>query len=371
MQKSKIKNRVAYRGLLNLLFLIFILKLIFILPGCGKKADPRAPVRYIPGAVKDLVARQKENRVLLSWKMPEENEDGTPIKDLVGFLILRAEILEGTGECRCKYKRRAMIYLERPEPAIIKDGTVTFLDKGEDLSPPGLIYGKTYGYKVFSMNRSKILSKEREARVTLSVPPGPPEGFMAIAGEGKVTLSWSPPIKRSDGTELTDLKGYNIYRTRERGVYGDEPVNSGLILSLTYLDQGLQNNKTYYYIVKAVNNLTPPWNEGPPSEEISVTPQKMTPPAPPKRVIAVPAEGKIFLTWDENTEPEVAGYKVYRSLTPKTGFTLLTHEPIIKTTFTDPDVVSNTRYYYRVTAIDNAIKPNESLPSEEVEAEIK
>jgi len=186
-----------------------------------------------------------------------------------------------------------------------------------------------------------------------------------------VTLSWLPPSKRIDGAELTDLKGYNIYRTRDKGVYGDRPVNPGLILSLTYTDQGLENNKTYYYIIKAVNKLTPPWNEGPPSEEIAATPQKLTPPSPPKRLIAVPAERKIFLTWDENKEPEVAGYNIYRSLSPKTGFILITPSPLNKTTFTDMDVLPKIKYYYRVTAIDNAPEPNESLPSEEVEVGIK
>lgn len=344
---------------------------LLILLSCGRKGDPRVPVRYIPGPVEDLVAAPKENTVLLSWKRPEKNEDGTPIKDLAGFLILRAEIEEGIGECRCEYLKIRMIDLDKPEPAIIEGEKTIFLDKGEDLSPPGLSYGKTYGYKVFSINKSKILSKEKEARVSLSVPPGPPERLRAIAGEGKVTLSWDPPKYKIDGSELTDLKGYNLYRGTEKGIYGDEPVNPGLILSLTYTDKGLKNNKSYYYIVKAVNTLTPPWNEGPSSNEISVTPQKLTPPAPPKRLIAVPAEGKVFLTWDENTEPELAGYKVYRSLSPKTGYILITPEPIIKTTFIDINVVPNIKYYYRVTAVDNAPKPNESLSSNEAEAEIR
>jgi hypothetical protein len=348
-----------------------LLIIFFILTSCGRKGDPKVPVRYIPGPVEDLVATPKENTVLLSWKRPEKNEDGTPIKDLAGFIILRAEIPPGINECKCEYIKIRMIDLDKHEPAIIEGEKIAFLDKGEDLSPPGLSYGKTYGYKVFSINRSKILSKEKEARITLSIPPGQPEKLRAMAGEGKVALSWDPPGYRIDGSELTNLKGYNLYRSTEKGVYGDTPVNPGLILSVTYTDQGLENNKTYYYTVKAVNTLTPPWNEGPSSEEISVTPQKLTPPAPPKRLIAIPSEGQIFLTWDENTEPELAGYRVYRSLSPKIGYALITPEPIIKTTFTDEDVVPNTKYFYRVTAIDNAPKPNESLSSNEAEAQIR
>lgn len=352
----------SYILLLTSYFLLFIIS-------CGRKGDPKIPVRYIPGPVEDLQVVPKENTVLLSWKMPEKNEDGSPIKDLAGFLIFRADKSEKVKEYI--YKKVLFVDLEKPEAFIIKENMVLFHDKGEDLSPPGLIYDKTYGYRVFSINKSKILSKERTVDITLSIPPGPPESLNAIPGEGKVTLNWLPPSKRIDGAELIDLKGYNIYRTSDKGIYGDRPINPGLILSHTYTDQGLENNKTYYYIVKAVNTLTPPWNEGPPSEEIAATPQKLTPPSPPKRVIAVPAEGKVFLTWDENKEPEVSGYKVYRSLKPKTEFILITPSPIIKTTFTDMDVLPKIKYYYRVTAIDNAPKPNESLPSEEVEVEIK
>lgn len=341
--------------------------LILALFACGRKGDPRVPVRYVPGAVEELLAAPKENAVFLRWKFPEKNEDGSPIKDLAGFVILRADISENVYE----YKKIGSIDLDKPEPSIIKENMVLYFDKGDDLSPPGLSYGKTYGYTVFSINKSKMLSKERVSKVTLSVPPSTPGGFRATPGEGTATFNWAPPLKRIDGSELTDLKGYNIYRSKEKGIYGETPINAGLILSLTYRDQGLENNKTYYYIIKAVNTLTPPWNEGPPSDEISVTPQKMTPPSAPKRLIAVPAENKIFLTWDENKETELAGYRVYRSLSSKTGYSLLTPETIVKTTFTDTNVAPKRKYYYRVTAIDNALKPNESLPSEEVEAQIK
>lgn len=355
------------------LFIVLILLLTFysslftLFTACGRKGDPKVPVRYVPGAVEELIAIPKENTVLLRWKFPEKNEDGSPIKDLAGFVILRADISESVYE----YKKVSSIDLDKPEPSIIKENMVVYVDKGDDLSPRGLSYGKTYGYMILSVNKSKILSKERVSKITLSVPPSIPGSFRATPGEGTATLSWTPPLKRIDGSELTDLKGYNIYRSKEKGIYGDRPINAGLIVSLTFRDQGLENNIAYYYIIKAVNTLTPPWNEGPPSDEISATPQRMTPPSPPKRLIAVPADNKIFLTWDENKEIELAGYRVYRSLSSKTGYSLLPPETIFKTTFTDTNVVPKRKYYYRVTAIDNALKPNESLPSEEVEAQIK
>lgn len=237
---------------------------------------------------------------------------------------------------------------------------------------PTLKYNKTYSYKVHSINKAGIMSKEsNETRITLLVPPGPPTITHIDARDGSVTLRWDAPNRKIDGTPLDNLKGYNLYRADAIGVYGDEPVNKGLILSRTYKDTGLKNNTKYRYILRAVNNIAPPWNEGPDSEEITAIPYNTIPPDTPKRLVTVPAEGRILVTWDESPTPDVIGYKLYRSTTKGKDYVLLTPEPINRTTYTDIDIKPDIRYYYKVTAVDNALKPNESKPSEEVEGIIK
>jgi len=68
-----------------------------------------------------------------------------------------------------------------------------------------------------------------------------------------------------------------------------------------------------------------------------------------------------------NPETDVAGYNIYRSTDPglpKDKWTKLNTELLTKTTFQDEKVESGKRYYYYLTAVDQA--GNVSSPSEVV-----
>lgn len=45
-----------------------------------------------------------------------------------------------------------------------------------------------------------------------TVPPGPPAGVVAVPGFNKITLTWVPPTKNANGTNLIDLAGYAVFR---------------------------------------------------------------------------------------------------------------------------------------------------------------
>jgi uncharacterized protein (DUF2141 family) len=45
-----------------------------------------------------------------------------------------------------------------------------------------------------------------------TVPPGAPAGVVAAGGNNKVTLTWAPPTKNANGTNLVDLAGYVVER---------------------------------------------------------------------------------------------------------------------------------------------------------------
>jgi hypothetical protein len=82
----------------------------------------------------------------------------------------------------------------------------------------------------------------------------------------------------------------------------------------------------------------------------------VTSPAAPTNVKAVAGDGKVALTWDANSEPDFAGYKVYRSTSPtvstsgtaRSGSTLLTSPQ-----FTDT-ATNGTTYFYVVQAVDSS-----------------
>jgi hypothetical protein len=83
------------------------------------------------------------------------------------------------------------------------------------------------------------------------------------------------------------------------------------------------------------------------------------PPAPPSGIAAALRDGAIQLAWGAGSETDLAGYRVYRSTSALTGFTLVATTEA--TSHRDPleGVV-----YYRLTALDRA--GNESAPSASV-----
>ena len=90
----------------------------------------------------------------------------------------------------------------------------------------------------------------------------------------------------------------------------------------------------------------------------------LTPPAAPSLLTAMPGNKVVVLDWADNSEPDLAGYRVYRR---NGGSWTLVGSPVASS-FTDTGLVNGTAYTYRVTAVDAASPPNESAPSSEVTA---
>ncbi len=61
-------------------------------------------------------------------------------------------------------------------------------------------------------------------------------------------------------------------------------------------------------------------------------------------------------------------YRIYRAEGDSTDFRPLTDHLLTQSSFEDHDVVKDRKYSYRVTAVDRAVPPNESEPSETVSA---
>jgi len=192
-----------------------------------------------------------------------------------------------------------------------------------------------------------------------TVPPAQPQNVIATAGDASVTLNWS-------ANSESDLAGYNVYRSTSFPVStGSPPLNGADLLgSPTFTDTTATNGTTYYYVVTAVDGFD---NTSPSSVEAFATPQN-APPAPPQNLLASTGDSTITLNWSANSEVDLAGYNVYRSLTtpvPTSGSplnaTLLTSP-----TYTDIGLANGTRYYYVVTALD--ISNGASGPSNEVYA---
>jgi fibronectin type 3 domain-containing protein len=73
-------------------------------------------------------------------------------------------------------------------------------------------------------------------------------------------------------------------------------------------------------------------------------------------LLAVPVWADVNLAWDANSEPDLAGYNVYRSTTSGSGYVKLNTALVQGTTYTDTDadVDAGTAYFYVCTAVDTS-----------------
>ena len=97
-------------------------------------------------------------------------------------------------------------------------------------------------------------------------PPGAPRHVEAERGGEDVRVSWRRPETDADGTALTGLKGYIVYRAAgPEGPFA--PLNETPLDTTRYVDRGAASGSVHYRIT-AVDYRRPP-NEGPPSATVS------------------------------------------------------------------------------------------------------
>ncbi len=90
----------------------------------------------------------------------------------------------------------------------------------------------------------------------------------------------------------------------------------------------------------------------------------VTPPIVPGNFSATGGSQLIALDWSANSEPDLAGYNIYRSDSSGGTFIKQNSTTINTNTYTDNNVAAETTYFYKVSAIDSS--NNESTLSTEV-----
>ena len=186
--------------------------------------------------------------------------------------------------------------------------------------------------------------------------PVAPSGLTILAGDHTVSLDWN------NNTE-PDLAGYNVFRsTTSGGPYTQ--INGSLLVSSAYTDNTALNFITYYYVIRAVDN-TPNANTSANSAQVSAIPQDVTPPAAPGGLSATAGNAIVNLDWSDNTEPDLAGYNVYRATVSGGPYTQINGSLLTNSTYADSALANGTPYYYVVRAIDNT--PNANISSNSIQ----
>jgi hypothetical protein len=247
------------------------------------------------------------------------------------------------------------------------------------------------------------------AEVPLTALPDAPLDVKAAVAADAVSLSWepsggligflleralpieSPPIDEPPGsTETTappssDLPPgptrYNVYREIEPRADAPAspapdplsamtPVNAVPLAVLNFSDPvTVLDGRRRCYTVRALRGTGPTAVEGEPSSPVCVNPSDDFPPAAPVSVDARAEAGGITLTWEPNSDADLAGYVVLRGEAGDATLTPLSGSVIAESRYVDRDVRSGVRYVYAVQAIDTHLPtPNVSAESVRVEA---
>ncbi len=95
---------------------------------------------------------------------------------------------------------------------------------------------------------------------------------------------------------------------------------------------------------------------------ITLTTADLLPPQVPTNLQATAGSEQVILTWDPSPDTDLSGYNVYRRVGEE-DFSLLASR-VLEATYTNLGLLNDTTYEYQITAIDRALTPNESEPSE-------
>lgn len=296
--------------------------LLLLLTGCGYIGDTRPPSLKLPLPVADLTATEVGDKIDLQFTVPTRTTED-------------------------------ILLTEKPHlVASIGDKTYP-IDSDEPIAhaeiPATPFYGQDVRVTVKALNARQLDAGASNAvglRVVSALPV--PTNLKAVAVPTGVQVSWDAPEK-----------SFTVFRQGP----GDKALTKlDTTPSSPYIDKNTEYGKEYRYAVQA--------SESPAilSQLVEMpkpmVPRDTFPPAVPQALAAVVGTQSVELVWDQSTESDLAGYRVYRDA--GSGQFERVGESHDRPSFSDKTVEKGKRYRYAVTAYDNA--GNESGLSEPVDA---
>jgi hypothetical protein len=370
--KAKVKRPYARRAknLSSLLFFaLCLLPPALTFSACGKRRPPQPPVESVPQRTELLSGVQRGNQVILNWPAPRRNASDESVQSIRRVDVYR--LAEAVGDplplTEEEFSARAnLIGSVTPEQIVGARDTLAYTDELSLSEPVRLRYAVRY---VNAAGQRASFSNFLLIEPAASVSQPPSVGRTPEVSENAVVVRWEAPLANVDNTRPANLLGYNVYRSaRSQNEPAQTPLNSRPVNALSFADQTFAFGEEYVYVVRAVSLGT----GGEPVESLNSNPVEVKPvdtfpPAAPTGLTpaATLTPLRISVFFAANQERDVAGYNLYRSTDPdlpKEQWTKLNRNLLERTTYQDEAVKSGQRYFYYVTAVDQA--GNVSNPSE-------
>ena len=305
--------------------------------GCAYVGSPVPPATNIPARVTNLAAVQRDARIIVHFLLPTLTTEG---------LVIRPPI---TTELRIGPSDTPPDQLQAVQGGDVSKGLATYEIPSTDWT------GKEVAINARTLGANGKPSAWADP-VTLQVvaaPPVPADFKVEGTAQG-VRLTWQGPAG-----------DFRVFRKA-----GDEQDFSKLadVQQMQFTDAGTEYGKHYTYTAQRIVRLEGGKEaESNPATEREITPADKFPPAVPSGLHAAAAPESVELTWEQDTDSDLAGYRVYRAVGD--GAFERVAEVSQVPAYSDRAVEHGKTYRYAVSAFDQV--GNESQRSAPVEATLQ
>jgi hypothetical protein len=354
--------------------------------GCGMPGAPQPPSLNLPERVTDLSAERSGSQVTLTWTMPRRNTDRLLLKGPIDARVCRRQ--SAKGAC---------------ETAAIQSFAPGADAKFTETLPPPLTAGEPRALSYFvelENQKKRSAGLSNGAEVLAGEAPAAVTGLSAQMRREGVLLAWTPAAEADEDADenvqvrlvrrlLTPAAKTQTKNGESPLAPPPEPAEQSLLVPAdgergTAIDKNIRFGESYEYRVQRVAQVTlkngNPNGEkleldGPLSAPVRVDAEQQFPPAVPAGLAAVATAAgdgnpaAIDLSWQPNSEPDLAGYAVYRrdadAVAGGAWQRISPAQPVVGPGFHDANVQPGHTYAYAVSAIDQ--EGHESARSEETE----
>jgi hypothetical protein len=293
---------------------------------CGHVGDPLAPRANIPGKITDLLVLQRGPTIYIQFSPPPRTTEGIAITT-----PLELEVAAGPGITPLDIQTWAA--RGQKFTPTVEGG----LAKLEIPASPWVGREMLFSARAVGMNRKDSGWSSPPVVLPVVAPPAAPENLEAQPTAQGVRLTW------------TGAPGmFRVYRMgpgeKTFSRMADVEQNS-------WTDPSIEFGKPYDYLVQRIVKLEGGREaESVLTAEKSITPKKTFPPAIPTGLHAAAAPGSIEIAWNQNTEPDLEGYRVYRAVGdgPFQRIAEVSQIPA----YSDHAVEAGKKYRYAVSAFD-------------------